>query len=197
MFGLVFFFTGLGAFFLAYALLKQSQYFTNDVIKVQGRVVEIRKRRYKNSTVHRPVIEYMFQGQTWQHEAEYDLHINRQQIGSFCTMIFNPLRPSMVCAEFDIHGRSLIMLICFGLSIPFMILGLYLAIDSFSILQSGGGGFTSEMFSNAFGLFVLIVITWKLKPILQRIKSDKKYTVWGLSDNAERIDKQDDQTKFG
>ena len=52
MFGLVFFFTGLGALFLAYALHKQSLYFTTDVLKVQGRVVEIRERRYKNSTVH-------------------------------------------------------------------------------------------------------------------------------------------------
>ena len=197
MFGLVFFFAGLGALFLAYVLHKQGQYFKTDVLKVQGRVVEIRERRYKKSTVHRPVIEYEFQGKTWQHEAEYDARTNGQQIGSLSTMIFNPLRPSLVCAESDINGRTLIMMICFGLSIPFMLLGIYLVIESIISLKRGGGAFTSEMYSIGFGFMVFVILAWKLRPILKRFKSDKKYTVWGLGDNAEPIDKQTDQTQFG
>lgn len=201
MLGLVFFIVGLGALFLVYVLHKQGQYFKKDIITVQGRVVEIRERTYKSSgkstTVHRPVIEYVFQGQTWQHEAEYDARSNGQQVDAFTTIIFNPLRPSLVCAESDINGRTLIMLICFGLSVPFMIVGVYLFVDSIGNLNRSGMAFKSEMFSIVFGALMLAVLAWKLKPVFQRYKTDKKDTVWGLSDNAERVDPLNDQSKFG
>lgn len=198
MFGLLFFIVGLGALFLAYVMHQQDQYFKKHVIKIQGRIIEVQETRYKsgrsNRIVHRPLIEYGFQGKTWQYLAEYSVEMERQQVGSAVEVILNPQRPSLVTTEPDMGNKSILILICVGLGIPFIGLGLYLFVDEINkyLLHS-----EFDVFTNGMAAFGIASLFWTLRPIYKRFKSKRKNTVWGLEDNAQPVDGNTGQTQFG
>ena len=188
MFALLFLIAGLMALLMGYVMYQQEQYFKTNVIAVQGRIVEIRIVDYKPSRskrmVHRPVIEYAFQGQTWHYCAAYDAQVNQQQVGDVLKIVLNPQRPALVSAEYDMKDRRILIMICFGLGIPFTGLGTYSCMQGIKNIQFSFG---FDLFSSVMMLCVVLILFWRNKASFWLLRASWKKSVWGLVDNAQAI----------
>ncbi|AVH49037.1 MULTISPECIES: DUF3592 domain-containing protein [Acinetobacter] len=188
MISLVFFLVGMGTLFLAWVLYQQSQYFKSNVIEVQGRIVDIQIRKFSSSKtqriVHRPIIHYVFQGKTWQYEAEYDVRQYNQNTDAFVRLHFKPEHPSLVRSEPDLRDGHILIFICLGLGLLFNGLGLHLIIDNFNDIKIS---LLDEKFFIGMGVIAIVMfftLFWQRENLLWMFNLPNATKKWGLTDNA-------------
>lgn len=154
--------------------------------------MDIRTRNFSSSKtkriVHRPIIHYVFQGKTWQFEAEYDVHQHKQNIDSSVSIYLKSKRPSLVRSEHDIHDSALLIFICLGLGIPFTLCGIYHILENFRQLQIN---LHDDKFLIGVGIMVIVMLGYLFcnrAQFLFMLNLPRSTKMWGLTDNAMCLD---------
>ena len=190
--GLLFLLGGIAALCVTYMLYQQSRYFKSNVIEVQGRIVDIRIKKRSSSrhaaTLHQPVIHYVFQGDVWEHVAEYDVRQYNQKVSSAVKICFRPQRPYLVLSEHDRREKNTLFFISLVLSIPFLGLGIVDVIQNFGQIKNNLYDIKS-VFLIALIVAVLVFYIFYNRHIFLFILSIfKNKTMWWLPDNAIRVE---------